>query len=104
MHAALRSLGARETQVVAVSSLSPPQGIDRLLDAIDSHRVGSDAGARRLRARRLHALADFTAEHGARGLRALGGRRAAERWLEQQDAGLDVPALEHALAEHAGMA
>src|SRR5215213_7559994 len=101
LHAALRSLGARATQVVAVSSLAPPQGIDRLLDAIDAHRDASGLTARRLRARRLHALADFTAEHGARGLRALGGRRAAERWLEQQDAGLDVPALEHALAEQA---
>ena len=39
-----------------------------------------------------------------RGLRALGGRRAAERWLEGQDRGLDVPALERALAEHAGVA
>jgi hypothetical protein len=34
-------------------------------------------------------------------LRALGGRRAAERWLEVQDPGLDVPALERALAAHA---
>jgi len=104
LHAALRSLGARDTAVVAVSSLAPPQGIDGLLDAIDAHREASDVGARRLRARRLHALADFTAEHGARGLRALGGRRAAERWLEEQDAGLDVPALERALVEHAGVA
>ena len=101
LHAALRSLGARETAVVAVSSLSPPQGIDRLLDALDAHRATSDVGTRRLRARRLHALADFAAEHGARGMRALGGRRAAERWLEGQDAGLDVPALERALAEQA---
>jgi LAO/AO transport system kinase len=101
LHAALRSLGARDVAVVAVSSVAPPQGIDRLLEAIGAHRAASDVGARRLRARRLHALADFTAEHGARGLRALGGRRAAERWLEQQDAGLDVPALERALAAHA---
>jgi LAO/AO transport system kinase len=104
LHAALRSLGARETQVVAVSSLAPPQGIDGLLDAIDAHREQSDVGARRLRARRLHALADFTAERGQHGLRALGGRRAAERWLEQQDPGLDVPALEQALARHAEIA
>jgi LAO/AO transport system kinase len=101
LHAALRSLGARETAVVVVSSVAPPQGIDRLLDAVDAHRERSDVSARRLRARRLHALADFTAEHGARGLRALGGRRAAERWLEQQDPGLDVPALERALARQA---
>jgi LAO/AO transport system kinase len=45
----------------------------------------------------MHALADFIAEHGERGLRALGGRRAAERWLADQEAGLDVPALRRAL-------
>jgi GTPase len=101
LHAALRSLGARDVPVVAVSSAAPPQGIDELLDAIDAHRKAADIPARRLRARRLHALADFTAEHGARGLRALGGRRAAERWLEQQDPGLDVPALAGALEAHA---
>jgi LAO/AO transport system kinase len=101
LHAALRALGARDTKVVAVSSLAPPQGIDELLDAIDAHRAATDVAARRLRARRLHALADFHAEQGERGLRALGGRRAAERWLEQQDPGLDVPALERALAERA---
>jgi len=58
-----------------------------------------DLPARRLRARRMHALADFSAEHGERGLRALGGRRAAEKWLAEQDPGLDVPALEEALGE-----
>jgi GTPase len=101
LHAALRSLGARGVPVVAVSSAAPPQGIDELLDAIDAHRAAADIPARRLRARRLHALADFAAEHGARGLRALGGRRAAERWLEEQDPGLDVPALQQALEAHA---
>jgi LAO/AO transport system kinase len=54
-----------------------------------------------VRARRLGALADFVVEHGERGLRALGGRRAAVRWLEQQDPGLDEPALVRALAERA---
>ncbi len=49
-----------------------------------------DVAGRRLRARRAGALLDFTAEHGERGLRALGGRRAAERLLEQQDPGLDA--------------
>jgi LAO/AO transport system kinase len=101
LHAALRSLGARGVQVVAVSSAAPPSGIDELLDALDAHRTSADIAARRLRARRLHALADFAVEHGARGLRALGGRRAAERWLEQQDPGLDVPALEQALEARA---
>jgi GTPase len=102
LHAALRSLGAREVAVVAVSAVPPPRGIDELLDTLDAHRAAADVPARRLRARRLHALADFTAEHGARGLRALGGRRAAERWLEQQDPGLDVPALTQALERQAG--
>jgi LAO/AO transport system kinase len=101
LNAALRSLGARETAVVAVSSVAPPQGIEELIEAVDAHRQRSDVAARRLRARRLHALADYAAEHGARGLRRLGGRRAAERWLEAQDRGLDVPALERALEAHA---
>ncbi len=101
LRAALRSLGSRETAVVAVSSLPPAQGIDELIEALDAHREAVDVPARRLRARRLSALADFTAEHGERGLRELGGRRAAERWLEEQDPGLDVPALERALAAKA---
>jgi len=94
--AALRALGA-DTDVVAVSSVAPPSGIDELAAALDAHRREIDLGARRRRARRRHALADFTAEHGERGLRALGGRRAAEEWLEGQDAGLDVPAITRAL-------
>ena len=101
LRAALRSLGARDTPVVAVSSASPPTGIAELADAIDEHRAGLDVPARRLRARRLHALADFAAEHGERGLRALGGRRAAESWLAEQDPGLDVPSLERSLEQRA---
>jgi LAO/AO transport system kinase len=50
-----------------------------------------------VRARRLGALADFIGEHGERGLRALGGRRAAVRWLSGCDASLDEPALLRAL-------
>jgi LAO/AO transport system kinase len=101
LRSALRSLGARETPVLAVSSVAPPSGIGELADALDAHRQSIDLPSRRLRSRRLHALADFAAEHGERGLRALGGRRAAERWLEQQDPGLDVAALERALAARA---
>jgi LAO/AO transport system kinase len=104
LRAALRSLGSRETRVVAVSSVPPPQGIDELVGALDEHRARVDLAERRLRARRLSALADFTAEHGERGLRSLGGRRAAERWLAEQDAGLDVPALEGALERRAAEA
>src|SRR5215218_5119753 len=91
--AALRALGAGDVEVVAVSSVSPPQGIEELVAAIDAHREHVDIPARRLRARRRHALADFAAEHGARGLRALGGRPGAERFLDEQDPALDVPAL-----------
>ena len=35
------------------------------------------------------------------GVRALGGRREAEKWLGQQDDRLDVTALRHALEEKA---
>jgi LAO/AO transport system kinase len=101
LRAALRSLGARDTEVVAVSSVTPPAGIDELADALDAHRARLDLATRRLRARRIHALADFVAEHGERGLRALGGRRQAEKWLEEQDPALDFSTLERALAERA---
>jgi hypothetical protein len=60
---------------VAVSSIHPLSGIDELIGALDAHRARLDVAAARVRARRLGALADFVAEHGERGLRALGGRR-----------------------------
>jgi LAO/AO transport system kinase len=101
LRAALRSLGATGTEVVSVSSVAPAQGIDTLVDALDEHRSRLDLSGRRLRARRQHALADFAAEHGERGMRALGGRRTAEKWLAEQDPGLDVPTLERALEERA---
>jgi LAO/AO transport system kinase len=97
LSAALRSLGRRSTAVIAVSSLSPPSGIEELAQAIDEHRASLDIPARRLRARRAGALTDFLVEHGQRGLRALGGRRAAERWLADQDPALDEAALVAAL-------
>jgi GTPase len=91
--AALRSLGARDTAVVAVSSLAPAQGIGDLVTALDAHRAGLDLPARRVAGRRAAALADFAAEHGERGLRAVGGRRAAERLLAAGDPGADVASL-----------
>ncbi len=100
LHAALRSLGA-EAAVVATSSVAPATGIGDLLAALDAHRATVDVAARRLRARRAHALADFVAEHGERGLRALGGRREAERFLAEQDPALDVAALERELSRRA---
>jgi LAO/AO transport system kinase len=98
--AALRSLGST-TSVVAVSSLSPPQGIDELIAALSEHRAGTDTTERRLHARRANALADFAHEHGERGLRALGGRLAAEQLLAQQDPQLDTAALVAALTRSA---
>src|SRR4051794_1259381 len=103
LSAALRALGSRETPVVSVSSVPPASGIDELADALDAHRGRVDVAARRLRARRLAALADFTIEHGERALRALGGRRAAERLLAEQDPGLDAAALGRALEDAAGV-
>jgi LAO/AO transport system kinase len=97
LSASLRSLGSRSTHVLMVSSLPPPQGIDELIAALEQHRDGLDLAERRLRARRASALADYTHEHGERGLRALGGRRAAEALLAKQEPGLDVSALVAAL-------
>jgi len=96
LSAALRSLGtqgASPTRVLAVSSLSPPKGIEELVAALDDHRRQLDVIARRLRARRAGAVLDFAEEHGERGLRAVGGRRAAERLLGEQNPGLDTRAL-----------
>jgi LAO/AO transport system kinase len=101
LRAALRSLGADGVPVVAVSSLPPPSGIDDLLAALERHGAGLDLAARRRQARRAHALADFLAEHGERGLRALGGRREAQRFLDEQDPGLDVASLTAALEARA---
>jgi LAO/AO transport system kinase len=101
LRAALRSLGARDTAVVSVSSMAPPQGIDELLDALAEHRDGLDLRARRLAARRAHAAADFSVEWGENGLRKLGGRREAERLLAASDDGLDVPALVRLLEQRA---
>jgi LAO/AO transport system kinase len=101
LNAALRSLGARDTRVLAVSSVPPPSGIDDLVEALDAHRATLNLAEARTRSRRLGALADFIAEHGERGLRDLGGRRSAVRWLAEQDPSLDQPALMAALAKRA---
>jgi LAO/AO transport system kinase len=91
--AALRSAGSRDTQVVTVSSVSPVLGVDDLVAALDDHRARVDLGARRISARRSGALADFLVEHGERGLRAVGGRRAASKLLAEADPAADEPSL-----------
>jgi LAO/AO transport system kinase len=102
--AALRSLGAMEVPVLAVSSMAPASGISELVAALDLHWSGLDLPSRRLRGRQMHALDDFVAEHGERGLRAVGGRRAATGWLSEQDPGLDVPSLVRGLEARAAEA
>jgi len=99
LSAALRAAGSRDTKVVAVSSIPPVQGIDELIRAFDEHRARIDVKARRTAARRAGALSEFIVEHGERGLRALGGRRAATRLLEQMDPDADEPTLLRALEE-----
>jgi LAO/AO transport system kinase len=101
LKAALRALGAPGTEVVAVSSLPPGFGIAELVGALDRHFAALDLSERRTRARRMHALADFAAEYGEQGIRSLGGRREAERWLADRDAELDVASLTAALEEQA---
>ncbi len=101
LRAALRSLGTAATEVVAVSSAAPPRGIDELVAALDAHQAAVDLSGRRLRSRRQGALADFTAELGERGVRAVGGRRAAQRWLAEQDPALDSASLTRGLQERA---
>ena len=98
--AALRSLGRRETPVLAVSSLPPPTGIDELVAALDAHRASLDLPAVRTRQRRLAALSEFVAEHGEARLRSLGGRREAERLLQQQAPGLSVTELTEVLEKN----
>jgi LAO/AO transport system kinase len=99
LSAALSSLGASSTPVLSVSSLPPPRGIDELVEALAEHRAGLDIPDRRLQARRAGALIDFAVEHGERGLRALGGRHAAETLLDAQPADLEVPALVRVLEQ-----
>lgn len=89
LHSALRALGS-DTPVLRVSSIAPPSGIDELIDAVEGAYEGLDLTARRAAVRRYAALDAYTHEHGEKGLRALGGRRAAEKLLGTQD-----PALGH---------
>ena len=91
--AALRAIGARDTPVIAVSSVPPPSGIDELADTLAAHRASVDLAASRVRARRLAALSEFVLEHGESALRELGGRREAEKLLAAQEVALPVSEL-----------
>jgi LAO/AO transport system kinase len=98
---ALSALGAADVPVVAVSSVPPESGMDELTAALDAHRARIDVAERRLRARRLSALREFTAEHGERALRAVGGRREALRLVAGRPASESVADLVGALEEAA---
>jgi LAO/AO transport system kinase len=82
--AALRSLGKRDTPVVAVSSIPPPSGIDELVAALEAHRASLDLPAARARARPLAALTVCDAEPGPRGPRARRGRPGGARQIGAQ--------------------
>jgi LAO/AO transport system kinase len=82
--AALRAVGSRDTPVVSVSSLPPPSGVEELVAALDAHRASIDIDTARVRMRRLGAISAFASEFGDQGMRALGGRRSAERILESE--------------------
>jgi LAO/AO transport system kinase len=101
--AALRAVGSRETPVVAVSSIPPPSGIEELAAALDEHRAALDIDAARVRMRRLAALSAFAAERGERGMRALGGRREAERVVNSLSPELTVPEILSALEAKAAV-
>lgn len=113
---AIRSLGSPNpdepglSSVVLVSSLSPPQGVDELAHKLGERwqMLNAEGGraltARRLRARRSGALTDFAVEHGERGMRALGGRRAAADFLADQDPALGVSELVGRLEERVAAA
>jgi GTPase len=104
LSAALRSLGARCTKVIAVSSLPPPTGVDELVSELDAYRDELDLTAHRTRSRRASALVEYAREHGEHGLAVVGGRRAANAILAEHDPGADVASLVQALERRAGFA
>jgi LAO/AO transport system kinase len=98
----LSVLGAPGTPVLPASCVAPTRGIEAVAAALDAHRAALDVAARRLRARRMGALAEWESEHGEAGVRRLGGRREALAALAAEDPWLDVPALLERLERRAG--
>jgi LAO/AO transport system kinase len=100
LHSALRALGSK-TPVLLVSSVAPTSGIDDLIGTVEEQFAELDLTERRSRVRRLAALDSFVQENGERGLRALGGRRGAEKLLAEQDPALGHRQLRQLLDERA---
>jgi LAO/AO transport system kinase len=99
--AELRALGRPTDTALALSAIEPRTGIDELVAALDKHHAALDLPAHRLQTRRAGALAEFIAEYGNRGLRAVGGRREAQRILAAQDPKAGSAALLETLAARA---
>lgn len=100
LRAALKTLGS-STPVRQVSSIAPAKGIDEMIDSVEEIFSELDLTERRARVRRYAALDAFVHENGERGLRALGGRRAAEKLLAEQPADLGHRELRRLLDERA---
>lgn len=100
LKAALRTLG-EATPVVPVTSIPPVEGVDELIDTTERLFSALNLTERRSRVRRLAALDAFTNEYGQRGLRSLGGRRAAEKLLAELPAVTGHRELRRVLAERA---
>jgi LAO/AO transport system kinase len=101
---ALASLDSGGVPVLSVSSVPPPSGFEELVQALDAHRESLDLATARRRGRRAMAITELVAEHGESALRALGGRREAERLIASMDEGASLADLVGALRESAGVA
>ena len=99
LNQALAALGSSDVPVLAVSSVPPPSGVEALAAELDAHRERIHLPEQRVRARRLSALRELAAEHGDSAVRALGGRREAQRRLETLNPGASVAELVAALDE-----
>lgn len=91
---AVKTLGA-DTPVLLVSSLPPSKGVDELIEAVEGHFGSIDLAKHREGSRRAAALDAFVQEHGERGLRAVGGRRTAEKLLAER---IPAPGLHELVA------
>ncbi|MBI4898407.1 MAG: ATP/GTP-binding protein [Actinobacteria bacterium] len=98
LEAAVKSIGSN-TPILQVSSLPPSTGVDDLIDAVETHHAKVDLPTRRAAARRAAALDAYAHEYGESGLRAIGGRRAAEQLLLENRPSTGLHTLLTALEE-----
>ena len=103
LHAALRSIGQKETAVIAVSSIPPATGIDDLVSALDAHRAAIDLPARRLEARRATRWPTTSPSTASAACASSAGGAPHARWLARAAAGADIPALVGGLEAQAAL-